>query len=299
MHKARRDILNVLNTMDVLIEIVDARVPFSSQNPLIGQWRQKKPTIVVLGKTDLADAEQIRKWQNHLEQQDNMKVFAGNKYGPSKIKKIPQACLQLAARKSTGFKAVNAMIVGIPNVGKSTLINILAGKAVANVGNEPAVTKRQQKINLDNRVVLHDTPGILWPKIENPHSGYRLAMVGSIKNTAIDYEDIGFYAVDYLLTAYPQRLLQRYQLNRIPASALECLETLGARCGARRSGDHVNLHRASEILIHDLRAGNLGALCLETPDMIRQELAGVEMKKKKQTDKKTTRGQKSRHAGGK
>ena len=298
MHKARKEILKTLDQIDVLIEIVDARLPFSSQNPLINQWRRVKPTIVMLSKADLADPAITREWQSYFAARDKVETLAYGRHNPSKLKQIPQLCARLVADKSTGFKPINAMVLGIPNVGKSTLINALAGRAVTRVGDEPAVTRRQQKIHLDGRVMLHDTPGILWPKIDNPHGGYRLAIAGSIKNTATDYEDMGFYAADYLLAAYPQRLLERYQLEDTPPSAWQCLEALGARRGARQSGGRINPHKAAEILIHDLRAGHLGKVSLETPAMIERELAEVAIEQQQKAEQRASRKQRRKGSDG-
>jgi len=277
MHKARKDIIKRLDTIDVLIEIVDARLPYSSQNPFISGWRNSKPTIVVLSKTDLADPEKTAEWQAYLEQKGHIKTLAYHKDDRSKLQQISELCQKLAPEKAqaSSFKSINAMIVGIPNVGKSTLINALVGKQIAKVGDEPAVTKQQQKIVLDDKVTLHDTPGILWPKIENPNSGYRLAIIGSIKNTAVEFEDMGFFAAESLLTLYPQRLIERYGFETLPKSELECLETIGSKRGAKQAGGRINLHKASEILIHDLRGGLLGNITLETPSMMEIEINEV------------------------
>ena len=190
------------------------------------------------------------------------------------------------------------MVTGIPNVGKSTLINKLAGKNITKVGDEPAVTKQQQKVYLkpkdvEREVILHDTPGILWPKIHNPHSGYRLAILGSIKNTATDYDDLGCYASETLLHQYPEALSKRYGLSHLPASDIELLESIGAKRGAKQSKGRINLHKVSEILIHDIRSGALGKLSLETPDMIQREIAEVTRahaeKEEKQQQRKNKR----------
>jgi ribosome biogenesis GTPase A len=293
MHKARKEILNVFDKINVLVEIVDARLPFSSQNPIIGQWRETKPTLVILSKTDLADPVKTEQWQQYFEQERHVKTLAYHKDDKHKLKKIADLCQKLAPQEASALKPINAMIVGIPNVGKSTLINALAGKNIAKVGDEPAVTKRQQKINLGNNVILHDTPGMLWPKIENPDSGYRLAIMGSIKNTAVEYEDIGFYAAEALIALYPERLCERYGIIDLPTTPLECLELVGFKRGAKQAGGRINLHKASEILIHDLRAGQLGLITLETPAMIERELvivaknlAAKEAKKAQRTKKR-------------
>lgn len=295
MHKARKTMLSTMKTIDVLIEIVDARLPYSSQNPVIADWRGSKPTVVVLSKTDLADSQKTSNWQHYLEQQSHIKTLAYQKGQRAQLKKIIELCLNLAPDKADRFQPVNAMIVGIPNVGKSTLINSLAGKTIAKVGDEPAVTKQQQKIYIEDTLILHDTPGILWPKIENPDSGYRLAVIGSIKNTAVDYEDIGFYAAEALLNDYPQRLCERYQLTSLPSSALECLEAIGEKRGARQAGGRINLHKAAEILIHDIRSGELGPITLETPERVEQELLAVVKAQEEKAAKEAARKRKGKN----
>jgi len=294
MHKARKEMLEIMTTIDCIIEVVDARLPFSSQNPIISEWRDSKPTIVVMTKADLADPTQTERWQQHLEQHENIKSLAYSPKDTQRLQQIKSLCHKLVTEKKS-IKAINVMITGIPNVGKSTLINALTGKTIAKTGDEPAVTKRQQKIHWDENIVLHDTPGILWPKIENPHSGYRLAAIGSIKNTAMDYEDVGFYAATYLLENYPIALKERYQLESTPLSEVDFLEVMGAKRGARQTGGRINLHKACEILLHDLRQGQLGGITLETPDRVQQELQIVEQEKQKKEALKKERKQKFKH----
>jgi len=169
------------------------------------------------------------------------------------------------------------MILGIPNVGKSTLINTLAGKILAKVGDEPAVTKvvssAQHRILLEGNIVLSDTPGILWPKIENENSSYRLAITGAIKNTAFDFEDIALFAADYLIDTYAEKIVGRYKLNQCPQTGIGLLEEIGRRRGFLRAGGIIDIQRASEILIHEIRSGALGAISFETPVMIAEETA--------------------------
>lgn len=286
MHKARKEINQTLNGIDVLIEVVDARLPYSSQNPVIADLRHNKPTIIVLNKCDLADPVITQQWEEYYSSYNHVKTLACHQKEPQKIRQILTICKELFSDKDSGFKAINAMIVGIPNVGKSTIINTLAGKIIAKVGNEPAVTKRQQKINLEHQIILHDTPGILWPKIENPNSGYRLAISGAIKNTAMEYEDVGFYAAEYFLAHYSELLVARYQLKNTPASAIEFLEVMGAKRGAKQAGGRVNLHKACEILLHEYRSGVIGSITLERPNIIDAELEDVKaLLLQKQIDK--------------
>jgi ribosome biogenesis GTPase A len=163
------------------------------------------------------------------------------------------------------------MITGIPNVGKSTLINTVAGRKVAKTGNEPAITKGMQRISINEDLVFLDTPGILWPKIHNENSGYRLAASGAIKDTAIEIEDIAMYLSGFLLQHYPQNLMTRYKMTELPASDIEFLEVMGAKRGCLRSGGRVDMEKVSSILINEYRAGMLGNITLETPAMVSVE----------------------------
>ena len=189
------------------------------------------------------------------------------------------------------------MITGIPNVGKSTLINAMAGKAIAKTGNEPAITKGQQRINLRNGILLVDTPGVLWPKIENEHSGYRLATTGALKDTAINHVEIAYFAVDYLLKHYPQRLIERYGIEELPDNELAFLELMGARRGCLRAGGQVDLDKVSSLLLNELRSGKLGQVSFETPEMVELELDEIrrrqtekaEVRKKKRVERKARR----------
>jgi len=274
MHKASKEIKEALPKVDLFIEVLDARIPFSSENPVLTQLRGVKPVIKILNKSDLADPAITQQWQEYLEKEKDVKTLALTSSQPERIRQLLELCRKLLPNKQG--KIIHAMIMGIPNVGKSTIINILAGRTIAKTGNEPAVTKAQQRIDLDNNIVLHDTPGVLWPKIHNPHSGYRLAVTGAIKDTAMEYEDVAFYAVDYLLKAYPQNLMQRYELESLPQTELEFLEQIGAKRGCLRSGGQVDLNKISKLLLTELRAGTLGLISLETPTMREAELIELE-----------------------
>ena len=275
MHKARKEMLEVLPQIDLIIEVVDARIPYSSENPFAAELRGDRPLIKILNKSDLADPRVVKDWQAYLEEEQGITALALTTKEPAEINKIPDICRQLLPNKDQQGKEIRTLIMGIPNVGKSSIINILAGRTIAKVGNEPAVTKRQQRINLRNGIVLSDTPGILWPKVHNENSSYRLAVTGAIKDTAMDYDDVAFFAAEYLLEAYPEELKARYKLDELPQSEMELIEAIGQARGFKRAGGRIDIHKASEILLHEFRAGTLGKLCLETPAMARVEKIAV------------------------
>ncbi|MGR5126820.1 ribosome biogenesis GTPase YlqF [Photobacterium swingsii] len=294
MHKARKEIEEAIPKVDVIIEVLDARIPFSSENPLISSFRGEKPVVKVLNKRDLADPEMTELWIAHLEKEQGVKAIAITTENISEVQKITELCRKLAPNREEMGKNIRTMIMGIPNVGKSTIINTLAGRAVAVTGNQPAVTRQQQRINLQNGIILSDTPGILWPKVENPHSGFRLAATGAVKDTAMDYMDVAFFTVEYLKEAYADRLIARYDLDEeMPETDIELMEAIGRKRGCLRSGGRIDLHKASEILINELRNGTLGQITMERPEMITEELVNVaieaELKKEQQIKKKEER----------
>ncbi|UUM32426.1 ribosome biogenesis GTPase YlqF [Vibrio japonicus] len=294
MHKARKEIEEAIPQVDVIIEVLDARIPFSSENPMISQLRGEKPVVKVLNKRDLADPELTQLWIDHFEQEKNVKAMAITTSNPQEVHKILDLCRKLAPHREEIGKNIRTMIMGIPNVGKSTIINTLAGRVIAQTGNQPAVTRRQQRINLQNGIVLSDTPGILWPKVENPHSGFRLAATGAVKDTAMEYDEVAFYTVEYLAKAYPERLKERYQIEELPETDIELMEEIGRRRGALRAGGRVDLHKCSEILLHELRNGTLGQLTLELPEMITQELIEVEIETARKAEEKAKKKEERR-----
>ncbi|MFT7371583.1 MAG: ribosome biogenesis GTPase A [Oleiphilaceae bacterium] len=273
MHKAQKEIKKVMSQVDVVIEVLDARIPFSSANPMIQNLKGDKPNIKILNKADLADPEIIKLWQAHFEQDETVKTLALSATSDERKNTINNLCRKLAPHRKDSDKPISAMIMGIPNVGKSTLINSLAGRAIAKVGNEPAVTKRQQKINLENGIILSDTPGILWPKLEPSSCGYRLAVTGAVRDTAMEYEIVALYALEFLSQRYPQALEKRYKLESANLGSEALLKLIGSKRGCLRSGGKVDLHQAATIILNELRSGKLGQICLETPDMMIQEMA--------------------------
>jgi ribosome biogenesis GTPase A len=293
MHKAQKEVREILPQVDLIIEVLDARIPFSSENPMIAKLRGDKPTIKIFNKSDLADADKTAEWQAYFEQHKNIKTLALNAQQSDRKAQVLGLINKMFPREEDSVKVIHALILGIPNVGKSTLINTLASRPIAKTGNEPAVTKMLQRIKLEDGITLFDSPGMLWPNIENEHSGYRLAITGGIKETAFELPDIASYAAEYLLTHYPQRLKERYQLDELPLHGpfpdVAFLETVGRDRGCLVSGGQVDLDKISRILITEIRDGQLGALTFETPEMMEQELQQVDIKREQKAAKKQAR----------
>ena len=292
MHKASKEIKYALPEIDLLIEILDARIPYSSQNPMLASLRGDKPVIRVLTKTDLADPVVTKQWQDFLELEQGVKTLAVTTQQPEKIKQIIDLCARMLPEKTEANKVIRTMIMGIPNVGKSTIINILAGRIIAKTGNEPAVTKQQQKINLSNYSILSDTPGVLWPNLENRHGGYRLAVTGAIKDTAFQHDDIALFALDYLIKAYPELVKKRYQLDDMPTESTALLEAIGRRRGCLRAGKQVDMDKAAKLFLTELRAGTLGQISLELPEMMLVEMEEVALIREEKAAKKAARRRK-------
>ncbi|WP_257254141.1 MULTISPECIES: ribosome biogenesis GTPase YlqF [unclassified Endozoicomonas] len=270
MHKARKEIKKVVPEVDLIIEVLDARLPFSSGNPLVPSLRGKTPYIKVLNKSDLADPAVTERWTREMEKEEGVKAIALTQSQPEKVRGVLKLAESMVERK-LDIKGMRAMILGIPNVGKSTMINTLANRIIAKTGNVPAVTKQQQRIKLPNGMILLDTPGFLWPKLEPEACGYRLAISGAIKDAVLEYEDIALFAAEYFLKAYPEALKQRFQINELPSTDIELMDVIAARRNCMRRGGIADLHKVSEILLNEFRSGGLGRISLETPEMIEQE----------------------------
>ena len=262
MHKATKEIARSLSSIDVIIEILDARAPHSSSNPVIDKIIKEKPVIKVLNKSDLSDPLDTKKWQQYFNKSEYQNSIAINAMTSESKNEIVNLISQLSERKEG--KNTLTMVVGIPNVGKSSVINMLAGKKIARTGNEPAITKGQQKINLRNGIMLIDTPGILWPKIEDPESGLKLAALGSIRNTAVGYDEIAIYIIKFLMQKYPDYLKARYKIDLLSQDEHEIIKLLAKKRGCLSKGGKIDLTKISEIIADDLRKGAYGQITLES-----------------------------------
>lgn len=272
MAKARREITEKLKLIDIVFEILDARVPYSSQNPMIEEMIQQKPRIILLNKADMADPDKTKLWVDYF-QNKNIPTLAINAQEGIGIKQIVQISKELLkekfdkmrARGIQNPRAIRAMIVGIPNSGKSTLINRLAKKNIAKTGNTPGVTKAQSWIKVGKELELLDTPGILWPKFDDQEVGYKLAVTGAIKDTILNLQDIAVYTLKFLMKEYPHRLKERYQLQEIPEEIVELFDAIGKNRGCLMSGGMIDYDKTSEIIIRDIRSEKFGRITLETP----------------------------------
>lgn len=276
MHKARKDIARIMSEVDVVIEVLDARIPYSSENPLVPNLRGTTPCIKLLNKADLADPEITSVWVRHMEKEQGVKALPVSARQPAQIRQLLPMCRELVADRNTEARNIQAMIMGIPNVGKSTLINLLSGRKIAKTGDEAGVTKAQQRIRLGERIVLTDTPGFLWPKLTPPECGYRLAATGAIKDTAFAYDDVALFLAGYLGKRYPEALRSRYGIESVPEEDVALLEAVGRARACLRRGGHVDFDKVSALLVNELRAGLLGPISLETPDMIEKEVADAQ-----------------------
>ncbi len=296
MHKASKEIQEKLPEMDLLIEVLDARLPGSSENPMIAKIRKDKPCIKIFNKSDLADPKLTQQWQDFYEQDKGINTLCVSRDQTDKIKQISSLCRKMIPVGENRDKEIQAMIVGIPNVGKSTIINILTGRTIAKTGNEAAVTRQQQRIKINDNVVLFDTPGLLWGNINNEHSGYRLAISGAIKDTAFDSEDAAFYLAEILIRNYSSLIVDRYQLSKAPQTEIELIEAIGRLRGCLRAGGQIELDKVSKILINEFRLGVLGEITLENPkDFVQEvELADIESEKKEKLKKATKAERKKR-----
>ena len=276
MHKARKEIKKVMPQMDLIIEVVDARIPFSSENPLVPALRGDTPLIKVLNKRDLADPEITEQWLAWLEKERGVRAITLTHNQRNEALAILKLAEEMTPDHDRQKSALRVMILGIPNGGKSTLINTLAGRPAAKTGNEPAVTRAQQAIKLPNNILLYDTPGFLWPKLSPEACGYRLAVTGAIRSAVLDFEDVAMFEAEYLLEAYPELVKTRYGFEELPKDALALMDGIAEKRRFFGRGGIPDLHKVSEVLLNEFRAGTLGRISLETPEMVEREAREAE-----------------------
>ncbi|KAA6452352.1 ribosome biogenesis GTPase YlqF [Bacillus atrophaeus] len=271
MAKARREVTEKLKLIDIVYELVDARIPMSSRNPMIEEILKNKPRIMLLNKADKADAAVTKQWKEHFEKQGipSLSINSVNGQGLNQIVPSSKELLQekIDKRKAKGVKprAIRALIIGIPNVGKSTLINRLAKKNIAKTGDRPGITTSQQWVKVGKELELLDTPGILWPKFEDELVGLRLAITGAIKDSIINLQDVAVFGLRFLEEHYPDRLKERYGFEEIPEDIAELFDAIGEKRGCLMSGGLINYDKTTEVIIRDIRTEKFGRLSFEQP----------------------------------
>ncbi|KJE27078.1 ribosome biogenesis GTP-binding protein YlqF [Geobacillus kaustophilus] len=272
MAKAKREVQEKLKLIDVAFELLDARVPMSSRNPMIDEILGQKPRLILLNKADMADEAVTEQWIRYFRDQGRLALPIDAQSGTG-VRQIAAAAKEMVKDKFEKMRAkgiknprpVRALIVGIPNVGKSTLINRLAGRHIAKTGDKPGVTKAQQWIKVGKEMELLDTPGILWPKFEDENVGYKLAVTGAIKDEILNLQDVAVYALRFLSIHYPNRLKERYGLDDIPSDIVALFDAIGRRRGCLTSGGAVDYDKVADIVLYDIRTEKLGRLSFETP----------------------------------
>lgn len=281
MAKTRKQITDDLKLVDVVIEILDARIPISSQNPEIKQITQSKKKVIVLNKCDLSDENDNKKWMEYFIKQGHKVVLVDSNTGKGVNEVIKQTQAVMAdelkrlAEKGRIGRKIRVMVVGIPNVGKSSFINRIAKKNSAEVGNKPGVTKQKQWIRINDEIELMDTPGVLWPKFESEEVALNLAYTGTIKDDILEITEIAYCLTKYLLENYRNNLIERYSLNEQTINEIlaqdqeenqniyEIMQFIGKKRGAIISGGNIDDEKTSKIILEDFRSGKLGRITLE------------------------------------
>lgn len=265
MAKAKREVSEQLKKVDVVFELVDARIPYSSRNPMIDEVIQQKPRVVILNKKDMANLKELEKWESYFKSKGYYPVAIDAKHGKG-LKLVEQAAIKATKEKferekAKGLKprAIRAMIVGIPNVGKSTLINKLANKSIAETGNTPGVTKQQQWIKVGNALQLLDTPGILWPKFEDQLVGKKLSITGAIKDSIVHLDEVAIYGLEFLKEHDFEGLTKHYNVDvDKDAEILEWFDAIGRRRGLLRRGNEIDYEAVIDLIIHEVRNAKIG-----------------------------------------
>ena len=302
MNKAKKAIADRLKSVDMVIEMLDARLPASSENPLLAQLSKGKPKLKILNKQDLADPERTAVWLDYFNSREQTNAIALDSSEKSAAPKITAACRALVPNRKGIDKPLRVLICGIPNVGKSTLINGMIGKKSAKTGNEPGITKAEQRLFLADDFWLYDTPGMLWPKIIVEQSGYNLAASGAVGRNALDEEEVALELLDYLRRHYLPLLQARYAADKDPSSHWDdasWLEWIARKRGALLGGGRVNYQKAAENVLTDFREGAIGRITLETPRQWEEWLKAArkkeaELKAEREARKAARSGQENR-----
>jgi len=272
MAKARREVTEKLKLVDIIFELIDARLPLSSRNPMIDEVINQKPRLLILNKSDMADEQETRKWVDYFAQRGH-KAVAINSLEGKGLQLVTKAAQEILKEKFERMKArgmkpraIRAMIVGIPNVGKSTLINRLAKKNIAKTGNTPGVTKAQQWIKVGKELELLDTPGILWPKFEDQEVGYKLALTGAIKDTITNMEDLAVYGLRFLSIHYPKRMEERYGFEFLHEDLVETFDHIGKLRRVFGQGGEIDYDQVAQLIVRDIRGLQVGKLTFDFVD---------------------------------
>ena len=267
MTSARKKAGETMAFIDVVIEVLDARLPEASTNPLVRDLRlyRQRPCLKVLNKSDLADPAVTQAWLAYYNQQSGVKAVAISSKNAAEVARLPNLCQSLAPHRNDNIKPLRMMIMGIPNVGKSTLMNALVKRKIAKVGDEPAVTKSQQMHQLSVRHSIVDTPGLMWPKIEHESDGLMLAASHAVGRNAIIDEEVAVFLAGLLLARYPDFLAARYRLSSAEIDAVGVVEGIAKRRSLLMRGGQADFEKASSVLLQDYRDGKLGRISLETP----------------------------------
>ena len=266
MHKAKKELQKLMASVHVVIEVLDARIPLASSNPALATLAAGKPRLKILNKADLAIKDVTSAWQTYFNQEPNVICLQSGLDNELSLERLLPAANRLLAETTTvEYKTRQLVIVGIPNVGKSSLLNLLSQRKLAKTGNEPAITRAQQRIRLEDGWYLIDTPGLLWPKLNDQVAASKLAVTGTIRNTAISPEEVAWFAAEIFLANYRPTLEARYGIDASVNTPEKLLNYIGLTRGSLARGGRPDLHSASELLLNDFRSGKLGKFSLESP----------------------------------
>lgn len=270
MAKAKRQVSEQLKKVDVVFELVDARIPYSSRNPMIDDVIKQKPRVVILNKKDMTNLKELEKWETYFKDEGFYPVAVDAKHGKNlknvevEAIKATQEKFDREKAKSLKPRAIRAMILGIPNVGKSTLINKLAKRSIAETGNKPGVTKQQQWIKVGKSLQLLDTPGILWPKFEDEEVGKKLSLTGAIKDSIVHLDEVAIYGLNFMIKHDVSALKKHYNIDtHEDAEILDWFDAIGRRRGLLQKGNEVDYESVIELIINDMRNAKIGTYCFD------------------------------------